>query len=125
VGIPLVTQGGGKRKGSALPTYVIRTNHSAETCPSANSKVLDLVQKVGPEIPTIAERLGVKIVAGPLVMGSEHESVAIVETERVETVNDFLLEAGLVQWNSVRVSMAQPLPDALAELDKLPAGALF
>jgi hypothetical protein len=65
------------------------------------------------------------MVAGPLVMGSEHEAVAIVETERVETVNDFLLETGLVQWNAARVSMAQPLPDALAELDRLPTGPLY
>jgi hypothetical protein len=87
--------------------------------------VADLVRKVGPEIPNIAERLGVKLVIGPLVIASEHESVAIVETDRVETVNDFLIESGLVQWNTVRVSMAQPLPDALAELDKLPGGALY
>jgi len=41
-----------------------------------------------------------------LVLGSEHESVAVVEADRVETVNDFIQLSGLIQWNSVRVSMA-------------------
>lgn len=108
-----------------MPTYVVRLSHPPESCPTANSKVRDLILKQGPEIPKIADRLGLKIVAGPLVMGSEHESLAIVETEKVETVNDFLIETGMVQWNTARVSMAQPMADALAELDRLPGGPLY
>ena len=100
---------------------MIRLTHTSDQCPTANGKVRERVQELGPNIPKIAERLGVKIVAGPLVLGAEHEGLAIVETERVETVNDFLIETGLVQWNSVRVSMAQALPDALAEIERMPA----
>ena len=104
-----------------MPTYVIRLTHTSDQCPTANSKVRERVQELGPNIPKIAERLGVKIVTGPLILGSEHEGLAVLETERVETVQDFLAETGLVQWNSVRVSMAQPLPDALAEIERMPA----
>ena len=103
-----------------MATYVVRLSHPPESCPSSNSKIRELIQSKAPELSTISERLGVKIVAGPLVLGSEHEGLAVVETDRVETVNDFLLESGIVQWNSVRVSMAQPLQDALAELSKGP-----
>lgn len=107
-----------------MPTYVVRLNHPPESCPTANSKVRDLLQKQGPEIPKIGERLGLTMVAGPLVMGSEHEAVAIVETDRVETVNDFLYETGLIQWNTARVSMAHPMSEAMADIAKLPAGPL-
>jgi hypothetical protein len=103
-----------------MPTYVIRLTHPPDQCPAANSKVRERIVQGASEIPKLADRLGVKIVAGPLVLGSEHEGVAIVESERVETVNDFVEQSGLVQWNSVRVSMATPLQDALAGLDKLP-----
>ena len=108
-------------KGEQVPTYVIRLNHPPDQCPSSNSKVRERVEEIGPQIPKIAERLGVKMIAGPLVLGSEHEGLAIVESDRVETVNDFVDEAGLGQWNSVRVSTARSLPEAMGELTKLPA----
>lgn len=104
-----------------MPTYVVRLSHSSDQCPSANSKVRDRIQEKAPEIPKIAERLGLKMLGEPLVMGAEHESVAIVEADRVETVNDFLLETGMIQWNTARVSMAQPLSEALSQLEKVPA----
>lgn len=104
-----------------MTTYVIRLSHPPDQCPTSNSKVRALVFKMGPSIAEIGERLGVKIVTGPLVMASEHESVSIVEAETVEAVNDFLLETALIQWNTCRVSMAQPMANVLGELDKAPA----
>lgn len=104
-----------------MATFVIRTVHTADQCPTSNSKVRERILEQGPQIPKTAERLGVKIVVGPLVLGSEHEGVLVAEAERVEAVNDFLLETGLVQWQTCRVSYAQLLPDALAEIDRMPA----
>jgi hypothetical protein len=46
--------------------------------------------------------------------------VAVVEASGVEAVNDFSQQSGLIQWNSVRVSLAEPLQDALGHLDSLP-----
>ena len=103
-----------------MPTYVIRLTHSSDQCPTANSKVRERIQEQGPQIPKIAEQAGVKIVVGPLILGAEHDGLAVVESDSVEKVNDFIVEAGLVQWNSVRVSMARSLPDALAEMDRMP-----
>ena len=71
-------------------------------------------------MPALAARLGVKMVAGPLVLAAEHESLSILETDRAETVYGFLLESGLIQWNSARVSLAQPLEEALGELGRVP-----
>jgi hypothetical protein len=103
-----------------MPTYVVRMTHTSDQCPTANSKVRERVVGGAADIPKTAERLGVKLAVGPLVLGSEHEAVAVVEANAVETVNDFLVETGLIQWNSVRVSMAQPLQDALAEMERMP-----
>jgi len=95
-------------------------SHSSDQCPTANTKVRELIQRTAPEIPTIAKRHGITIQAGPYVLASEHESVTVVESDRVEAVNDFVMETGLIQWNSVRVSLAQHLQDALGDLDKVP-----
>jgi hypothetical protein len=103
-----------------VPTFVIRTVHSPDQCPTANSKLRERIQAQGPQIPKIAEGLGIKVVVGPLVLGSEHEGVVIVEADRIEAVNDFLLESGLIQWQTCRVSLAQTMADALGELSKVP-----
>jgi hypothetical protein len=104
-----------------MSTFVIRTIHTPDQCPSSNSKLRERIQEQGPQIPKIGERLGVKITAGPLVLVTEHEGIVIVEAERIEAVKDFLLESGLMQWQTCRVSLAQPLPDALGEIRRGPA----
>jgi len=103
-----------------MPTYFVRLTHTSDQCPTASSKVRERVLGGIADIPKLAEQLGVKIVVGPLVLGSEHESVAIVDADGVETVNEFIQQSGLIQWNSARVSMAEPLQDALARMDKIP-----
>ena len=103
-----------------MSTFVLRLNHSSDQCPRANTKVREHVQSLGPRIPQIAEKAGVKVVIGPLILASEHESVVVVEADRVEAVDDFVTQAGLTHWNAVRVSLAQPLADALADLSSVP-----
>jgi hypothetical protein len=48
-------------------------------------------------MPGLAQRLGIRIVAGPFVLGSEHDGLTIVEADRVETVKRLRAESGLVQ----------------------------
>jgi hypothetical protein len=103
-----------------MPTYFLRLTHTSDQCPTASSKIRERVLGSAADIPKLADQLGVKIVVGPLVLGSEHESVGIVEADAVETVNEFIQQSGLIQWNSVRVSMAEPLQDALARIEKIP-----
>lgn len=103
-----------------MPLYVIRLAHPPDQCPTANSKIREMLAKGAPALPQLAEKLGIKFLAGPLVIGDEHEGVAVVEADKIETVRDFVRQSGSVQWNSVRVSMAQPLQEALKELEKVP-----
>lgn len=103
-----------------MPTYVVRLTHTSDQCPTANAKVRERVAGGAAGLPGLAESLGVKMLTGPLVLASEHESVAVVEASSVEAVDDFVQRSGLIQWNSVRVSAAQTLADALGNLDKLP-----
>ena len=61
-----------------------------------------------------------KIVAGPLVLSTEHASLAIAEAASIETVEDFVLQAGLTQWNTVQVCTAKPLEESMKDLEKTP-----
>jgi len=59
-------------------------------------------------------------VTGPLVVATEHIAIALVEAERVETVQDFVMQSGLMQWNSVSVDSVKPLDQAMKEMETMP-----
>lgn len=99
--------------------YVLLADHTAEVCPVSNSKTREMMQKVGPEIPSIAQRTGVKIVAGPYV-NNEHLTVAIVEADKTEPVDRFLVESRLAQWNKVRVIPSRTVEEGMSELQEQP-----
>jgi hypothetical protein len=103
-----------------MPQYVVRLEHSSDQCPIANSKVRDRMLKGAPEIPILAQKLGVKFLIGPLILGAEHLSLAVVEAEKAETVQEFILRSGLSQWNSVRVSAAKSLEESIKDWEKSP-----
>jgi len=75
------------------------------------------MMKAGPGIPDIANKLGVKIVAGPFV-SREHLSVVVVESEKAESVDEFIVQSGLEQWNSVRVLPSKTIQDGMREVEK-------
>jgi uncharacterized protein with GYD domain len=89
--------------------------HSAEVCPTSNEKTRDLLLKLGPEIPAIAERTGVNLVSGPFV-NREHTVVAVVESDRADKVDRFLIETRLPQWNQIRLLPSLPMEEAMKEV---------
>ena len=103
-----------------MPQYVVRMMHPPDQCPTANAKTRKMLVEGVSAIPQLAQKLKVKFVAGPLIIGMEHEGVAVVEADSVEAVQEFILQSGLVQWNSVRVSSARTLPEAVEEMKRVP-----
>ena len=103
-----------------MPLYVVRTTHTPDQCPTANSKVRERVLQGAQQLPQLAQQLGVKIVAGPFVVGSEHEGLSVVEAEHDEAVRQLVQQSGLIQWNAIRISRAQPQEEALKELETMP-----
>lgn len=103
-----------------MPQYVVRLTHSSDQCPTSNSKVRERMLKAAPEMPKLAQKLGIRFVAGPLVLGSEHASLAVVEAEKIENVEELILLSGLAQWNSVRVCTAKSLEESMKDLEKSP-----
>jgi len=103
-----------------MPQYVVRLEHTSDQCPGANAKVRERVLKGTPEIPKVAQKLGIKILVGPLVLATQHQSFAVVETDKIETVNEFVLQTGLMQWNTVEVTTVKPFEEAMKDLEKMP-----
>jgi hypothetical protein len=97
--------------------FVLLGVHSPEVCPTSNAKTRDLMLQTAPQIPGIAERTGVKIVAGPYV-NREHMTVVVVEADKAEDVDRFVVETRLHQWNSVRVLPSMPIEEGMKDVQE-------
>lgn len=97
--------------------FVLLGVHNAEVCPTSNATTRDLLLKTAPEVPAIAERTGVKIVAGPYV-NREHTTVMVVEADRAENIDQFLVQTRLHQWNTMRVLPSLPLEEGLKDVQE-------
>jgi hypothetical protein len=97
--------------------YVLLAEHSAEVCPTSNATTRELLLQMAPQIPDIAQRNAVTIVAGPFV-NREHIVVTVVEAATSEAVDRFLVESRLAQWNRMRIlpslTMEEGMPDIQA-----------
>ena len=95
--------------------FVVLAEHTAEVCPTSNAKTMELMTEMGPQVPGIAEKNGVNIVAGPFV-NREHIIVAIVEADTADAVDGFLLESRLAHWNRVRVLPSHSIQEGMEEI---------
>ncbi|HET6963456.1 MAG TPA: hypothetical protein VFH58_01705 [Acidimicrobiales bacterium] len=100
--------------------YVIIGTHSAEVCPTSNSRTRQLLQEMAPKIPKIAEQAGVKIIAGPYV-NREHVTVSVIQAANGEDLDRFIVESRLAQWNSIRVLPSLSMAQGISELEDQPA----
>jgi uncharacterized protein with GYD domain len=97
--------------------FVVLGTHSAEVCPTGNAKTKALLLEMGPQVSSLAEKHGVNIVAGPFA-NREHMLVVIVETDRAEALDSFLVETRLPQWNQVRILPSVPMQAAMQEVQE-------
>jgi uncharacterized protein with GYD domain len=97
--------------------FVVLGNHSAEVCPTSNAKTKALLLEIAPQVTNMAEKHGVKIVSGPFA-NREHMLVVIVETDRAEALDDFLVESRLAQWNQLHILPSVPIEAAMQELQE-------
>jgi hypothetical protein len=100
--------------------FVLLAEHSAEVCPLSNSKTKELLLSTAGDIPGIADRNGVKLLAGPFV-NRQHMIVVIAEADKADNIDAFIHEARLDQWNQVRVVPSLPMEDAIKEVQDSPA----
>lgn len=99
--------------------FVIVARHSPENCPSSNAKIRELMKQGAGEVPNIAKKLGVKIITLN-VFGPDHEILAVVEANGIESVREFALQSRLMQWNTVNIHATWSMEEAMAKVDDLP-----
>jgi hypothetical protein len=97
--------------------YVVLASHPPEICPTSNAKTRALLLDLAPQIPAIAQKHGVNILAGPFV-NREHLAVTIVDTDSAEGLDDFLVDSRLAQWNQVRILPSRSMQEGMTQLQE-------
>ena len=95
--------------------FVVLAAHTAEVCPTSHAQTAALMKELGPQVPGIADKNGVNIVAGPFV-NREHVIVAILDADTADAVDGFLVESRLAHWNTVRVLPSHSIQEGMEEI---------
>lgn len=103
-----------------MATFAVIAQHPPELCPTSNAKTRRMMAEDAPQIPQLAERLGVEIIT-LRVFGPDHIVLAVVEADDIEAVRDFMFQSRLIQWNTTRIHPTYSMEEALARADGLEA----
>ena len=101
-----------------MEQFALIATHPPGQCPTANETIRKFFLNRSPEMEKLGKKLGVEYLAGPLIT-TEHKSYSIVRAKNVEAVRNFLVESGLIQWNSIDVVHGVTMDQALEEINKL------
>ena len=98
--------------------YVITAEHPPQLCPSSNGKIREILKQGAQHIPEVAQKHGVQIITLN-VFGPDHVIMSVVEAGNIEAVRSFVTEAGLYQWNTVKINATWSMEEALEKIDGL------
>ena len=99
--------------------YLVVGQHPPDLCPSANEKIRALAAEGGKEMPSLAEKLGVKVLATYVPM-TNHQVFVAVEADDANSVREFAFQGRLGQWNTIEILQVSTLEEALTRVQELP-----
>lgn len=95
--------------------FVIIGTHSPEICPTSNAVTRKMLLDIASDIPKIAEKDGVQIKAGPYT-NRDHRVVAVLESDRAENIDQFLIDSRLAHWNRIEVLPSRSMEESIHEV---------
>lgn len=99
--------------------YGLVLTHLPNTCPQSNKVSREAVKKGFSDIPRLSEKYKVKT-KSLYHFDPEHLVIGIFEAEDAESLRDFLVEAGLMNWNNLRIYPVTPVDKLMKEIDSTP-----
>jgi len=101
-----------------MATFAVIAEHPPELCITSNAKTRQMMKEGAPQIPQLAEQLGLDIIT-MRVFGPDHILLAVVEADNIESVRDFMFQSRLIQWNTTKIHATYSLEEALARSDEM------
>ena len=103
-----------------MSQFAVLAEHPPNLCPTSNAQTRRMLKQGAGQIPQLAEQLGVKILSLS-VFGPDNIILAVVDSEDIDSVRDFALQSGLMQWNTVDIHATYSMEEALTLIDKVEA----
>jgi hypothetical protein len=103
-----------------MGTFAVIAEHPPELCPASNARTRQMMNEGAPQIPQLAEQLGVDLVT-LRVFGPDHILLAVVEANDIERVRDFIFKTGFIQWNTTHIHATYSMEEALARVNDMEA----
>ena len=107
------------RKGGFSIQYLVIGQHPPDLCPASTETIRTLASEGGKEMPALAEKLGVKVLATYVPM-TNHMVVVAVEADDADKVRELAFQGRLSQWNTVEIYQTSTLEEALTRVQELP-----
>jgi hypothetical protein len=101
-----------------MATFAVIAEHPPDLCPTSNAKTRQLFKEGAGQIPQLAEQLGINIVT-LRIFGPDHIVLAVVDADDIDSVRDFALQSGLMQWNTVKIHATYSMEEALPLIDSV------
>jgi predicted RecB family endonuclease len=103
-----------------MATFAVIAEHPPNLCPTSNAQTRRMLKEGAGQIPKLAEQLGVEI--GTFrIFGPDHVILAVVESDDIESVRNFALQSGLMQWNTVNIHATYSIEEAVSMIDDVEA----
>jgi uncharacterized protein with GYD domain len=99
--------------------FLVIGQHPPDLCPASNETIRTLASEGGKEMPALAEKLGVKVLATYVPM-TNHMVVVAVEADDADKVREFAFQGRLTRWNTVEIYLTLTLEQALTRVQELP-----
>jgi hypothetical protein len=101
-----------------MATFAVIAEHPPELCITSNAKTREMLREGAPQIPQLAEQLGLDIIT-MRVFGPDHVMIAVIEADDIEAVRDFMFQSRLIQWNTTNIYPTYSVEEALAKADEM------
>jgi hypothetical protein len=100
-----------------MTTYVVITEHPPQLCQTSNPVSQEMYRQLPERIAAMPDS-GVDVKIGPLIT-SDHRSFWVIEAQDYERLRVFVVNSGLIQWNSVTTIPVISNDTALEEVNSL------
>lgn len=88
-----------------MPVFILDMEHSPEMCPMYNDKIRKKFKQQYSKMKEIAAKLDIKILIN-LSVAMDHTSLLILEAPSVESMENFVMEMGLVSFQTITMRHA-------------------
>ena len=99
--------------------YGVTKTHPPNICPLANKASRQTAVAGWKQIPALSKKHGVKMISMDH-FDPEHLVIAMFEADNIEAVRDFVMEAGLMAWNNLKINPITPAAQLMDNIDKAP-----